>query len=432
MRVGVVGLWHLGCVTAACLANAGHDVIAFDPNPDLVAQLRKGRPPLFEPGLEELVRAGLTSGRLHFENGTSFGSGVDVMWIAFDTPVDEHDKPQPSIVVDYVASLFDHLASGVLVLISSQLPVGTTRRLAAEAARRGRTDVSFGYSPENLRLGRAIEVFTKPDRVVMGLQVDRDREKISALLAPFTTNILWMGIEAAEMTKHAINAFLATSVAFMNEIGAICEQVGADAKDVERGLKTEERIGPRAYLSPGGAFAGGTLARDVTALADLSAEFGVTSVLVSAVRESNNQHRAWPMRKLKEALKALPGRRVAIVGLTYKPGTSTLRRSSAVELALELQREGVEVVAFDPAVEKLPPELAGRIGLERSAAQALNGSDAVVITTMWPQLCDLPWSSLVTAMRHPTVIDANWYLAARLRSLPGIAYTAVGLPWSVG
>ena len=351
------------------------------------------------------------------------------MWIAFDTPVDDDDKPQPSTVIDYVVSLFDHLASGALVLVSSQLPVGTTRRLAAEAAKRGRTDISFAYSPENLRLGRAIEVFTKPDRVVMGLQVDRDREKISALLASFTTNILWMGIEAAEMTKHAINAFLATSVAFMNEIGAICEQVGADAKDVELGLKTEERIGPRAYLSPGGAFAGGTLARDVTTLADLSAELRVPAMLMPAVRESNNQHRAWPLRKLKEALKVLSGRRVAILGLTYKAATSTLRRSSAVELALELQREGVQVVAFDPGVEELPPEMSDRIRLERSAADALKGSDAVVIATAWPQFRDLSWPSLLATMRCPTVIDANWYLAAHLRNLPGIAYTAVGLPW---
>jgi UDPglucose 6-dehydrogenase len=432
MRVCVAGLWHLGCVTAACLSDAGHDVIALDSNVDLVAQLRDGTPPLFEPGLEDLIRAGLRSERLSFESDLSFASRADVVWITFDTPVDEDDKPHPSTVVDYVVSLCNYLTPEALVLISSQLPVGTTRRLVAAGAQCGRADVSFGYSPENLRLGHAIEVFSKPDRVVMGLQNDRDRERVSALLAPFTTNILWMGIEAAEMTKHAINAFLATSVVFMNEIGAICEQVGADAKDVERGLKSEERIGPRAYLSPGGAFAGGTLARDVTTLADLSAEFGLPSVLVSAVRESNNQHRAWPLRKLKEALKALPGRRVAILGLTYTPGTSTLRRSSAVELALELQREGVQVVAFDPGVEELPLELAGRIGLEQSAADALNGSDAVVIATAWPQFRDLPWLSLLATMRRPTVIDANWYLAAHLRNLPGIAYTAVGLPWSGG
>ena len=430
MRVGVAGLWHLGCVTAACLADAGHDVIAFDPNADRVAQLRNGSPPLFEPGLEDLVRAGLTSGRLHFETDTSLNRGVDVMWIAFDTPVDDDDKPLPLVVVDYVVSLFDHLKSGALVLISSQLPVGTTRRLTGEAARRGRTDLSFAYSPENLRLGQAIEVFTKPDRVIMGLQFDRDREKISELLAPITSNILWMGIEAAEMTKHAINAFLATSVAFMNEIGSLCEQVGADAKEVERGLKSEQRIGPRAYLSPGGAFAGGTLARDVTTLADLSAEFGLPTVLVSAVRESNNLHRAWPLRKVKEALRTLSGRRVAILGLTYKAGTSTLRRSSAVELALALRREGAQVVAFDPGVEELPPELTAHIRLERCAADALKGADAVVVATTWPQFRDLPWASLIPTMRHPAVIDANWFLAVQLRNLPGIAYTAVGLPWS--
>jgi UDPglucose 6-dehydrogenase len=155
-------------------------------------------------------------------------------------------------------------------------------------------------------------------------------------------------------------------------------------------------------------------------------------VLVSAVRESNKQHRSWPLRKLKEALKALPDRRIAILGLTYKAGTSTLRRSSAVELALELQGEGARVVAFDPSIEKLPVELAARIGLAGSAADALKGSDAVVIATSWPQFRELPWAALLSTMRHPTVIDANWLLAAQLRSLPGIAYLAVGCPRSAG
>jgi UDPglucose 6-dehydrogenase len=432
MRVGVAGLWHLGCVTAACLSQAGYDVVAIDSNSDMVSRLRAGKPPLFEPGLEDLIRQGIASGTLRFESDIAFASGVDVMWVTFDTPVDENDAPQPAAVCDYVASLLDHLTPGCLILISSQLPVGTTRRLCEEAARRGRTDVTFAYSPENLRLGRAIEVFAKPDRVVVGLQSADDRDKVATLLAPFTSKIVWMGIEAAEMTKHAINAFLATSVAFMNEIGALCEKVGADAKEVERGLKTEERIGPRAYLSPGGAFAGGTLARDVTTLADLDTTLGLTGVLFSAVRESNRQHHAWPLRKLKERLTTLPGRRIAILGLTYKAGTSTLRRSSAVELAHQLRAEGAGVVAFDPAIEQWPDELSGRIDLAASAANAFAGADAAVIVTAWPELRDLAWPALLSTMRVPIVIDANWFLATHLRNLPGLAYTAVGLPWTAG
>jgi UDPglucose 6-dehydrogenase len=430
MRVGIAGLWHLGCVTAACLSHGGHDVVALDPDPTIVGGLNAGKPPLFEPGLEDLIRQGLASGKLRIENDIASAANVEVMWVTFDTPVDENDEPQPAAVIDYVRSLIDHVSPGCLILISSQLPAGTTRRLCREAEQRGRSDVTFAYSPENLRLGRAIDVFCRPDRVVVGVQSDTDREKIAALLAAFTTNIVWMGIESAEMTKHAINAFLATSVVFMNEIGALCERLGADAKEVEHGLKSEQRIGPHAYLSPGGAFAGGTLARDITTLADLNSALSAPGVLFSAVRDSNHRHRSWALDKLRERLAPLTGCRVAILGLTYKAGTSTLRRSSAVELAIELAAEGTRVSAFDPAVRELPAELAGRIDLSDTAAGALTGADALVLATAWPEFRDLPWPVLLSTMRAPILIDANWFMADPLRYFPGLAYTAVGLPWT--
>lgn len=427
MRVCVVGLWHLGCVTAACLARAGHDVVGLDDDAAVVAGLKAGRLPLFEPGLDDLTAAGVAAGRLRFTDDPSAAAGAEIAWITYDTPVDENDVPDVAFVVDRVHALLPHLPDGCLVLISSQVPVGTTRRLAEAAAAAGRTGLSFGYSPENLRLGRAIEVFTRPDRVVVGLQSEADRPKVAAVLAPLTDAIVWMGVEAAEMTKHAINAFLATSVAFMNEIAALCEQVGADAKEVERGLKTEERIGPKAYLSPGGAFAGGTLARDIATLAGIGRREAVPVTLVAAVGESNDRHRSWPLRKLTSRLGSLEGRRIAILGLTYKPGTSTLRRSSAVELARALADAGAAVSAYDPAVPALPEGLPG-IALAADAAAALAGADAVVIATPWPEFRALDWTALLASMRTPTVVDLSGFIAdlAADRS----AYAAVGKPWT--
>lgn len=427
MRVCVVGLWHLGCVTAACLARAGHDVVGLDDDAAVVAGLKAGRLPLFEPGLDDLTAAGVAAGRLRFTDDPSAAAGAEIAWITYDTPVDENDVPDVAFVVDRVHALLPHLPDGCLVLVSSQVPVGTTRRLAEAAAAAGRTGLSFGYSPENLRLGRAIEVFTRPDRVVVGLQSEADRPKVAAVLAPLTDAIVWMGVEAAEMTKHAINAFLATSVAFMNEIAALCEQVGADAKEVERGLKTEERIGPKAYLSPGGAFAGGTLARDIATLAGIGRREAVPVTLVAAVGESNDRHRSWPLRKLTSRLGSLEGRRIAILGLTYKPGTSTLRRSSAVELARALADAGAAVSAYDPAVPALPEGLPG-IALAADAAAALAGADAVVIATPWPEFRALDWTALLASMRTPTVVDLSGFIAdlAADRS----AYAAVGKPWT--
>jgi UDPglucose 6-dehydrogenase len=430
MRICVFGLWHLGCVTAACLAKAGHEVVGLDPDAENIARLRRGEPPLFEPGLKELILAGLSAKRLRFETDAAVAArDIDVLWVAFDTPVDDDDLPRPSAVIAPVVGLLGLLPDRCIVLISSQLPVGSTRGLAETAAHRGHTGLTFGYSPENLRLGKAIDVFTKPDRVVVGLQHETDRDKVASLLAPFTETIIWMGLEAAEMTKHAINAFLATSVVFMNEIATICEKVGADAKEVERGLKSEQRIGPGAYLSPGAAFAGGTLARDITTISEVARDKGVSAMLASAVRESNARHQSWPLRKLKERLGTLAGRRIALLGLTYKPGTDTLRRSAAIELALALHAEGATVTAFDPVVHALPNDLAGRIAAASSPAAALAGTDAAVLTTPWPEFRSLPWPDLIRQMANPVIVDANWFLASALRSHPGIAYVAVGLPW---
>jgi UDPglucose 6-dehydrogenase len=424
MRVCVYGLWHLGCVTAACLARAGHMIVGLDPNVATVAALRRGEPPIFEPGLAELSRAEQAAGRLRFEHDLSSAGAADIVWITFDTPVDDDDRPQPMLVIDSVVGLLEHITDGSLVLISSQLPVGSTRRLAKIGAERGRR-ISFGYAPENLRLGRAIEVFSRPDRFVVGLEMGTDKARIKELLVPFTENIVWMGLEAAEMTKHAINAFLATSVAFMNEVASICESVGADAKEVERGLKSEERIGPSAYLSPGGAFAGGTLARDVATLAGLRPEL----VLIPAVEASNRRHRSWEIGKLRERYPTLAGREIAILGLTYKPGTDTLRRSPGVELAFALSREEARVRAFDPVIRTLPDEIAPHIKLAESAELALRSADAVVLATAWPEFRSLEWDRLLATMRDPTVIDPNWSMSHILREHPTVSYAAVGLPW---
>src|SRR5262249_7302954 len=283
---------------------------------------------------------------------------ADVVWVTVDTPVDDEDRADVESVVRGVAALFPHLRNGALVLTSSQVPVGTTRRLEAmfaEAAAGRR--VGFAYSPENLRLGKAIEVFTRPDRVVAGVRSPEDRATIERLLAPFTDRIEWMSVESAEMTKHALNAFLATSVTFINEIAALCEQVGADAKEVERGLKSEARIGPRAYLSPGAAFAGGTLARDVVFLAGLGRARGAATHLLASVTRSNDVHRQWAARILEQALTNVGGKSIAIWGLTYKVGTDTLRRSSAVELCRWLIERGATVRAHDPVVKTLPADL---------------------------------------------------------------------------
>lgn len=432
MKICVLGLWHLGTVTAACLASSAHQVVGLDFDAETVSGLQSGKPPLFEPGLEDLVKRGLAAKRLSFTTDIAEALRfAEIVWVAYDTPVDDRDRADVDFVVERVKRLFPFLKTETLVLISSQLPVGTTCRLEqayAMAYPAGEKKVSFGYSPENLRLGKAISVFTRPDRVVIGIRSQADRDRVAKLLKPFTERIEWMSVESAEMTKHALNAFLATSVAFANELAAVCEQVGADAKDVERGLKTEARIGPKAYLSPGGAFAGGTLARDIAFLAKLGADHNVPLRLIPAVRFSNNEHKNWPRRKLNELPGNLKDQQIGVWGLTYKPGTDTLRRSGSVELCVWLAKQGARVHAHDPVIKELPRELSGIMTLHSTPLAAVEGASVLVIATEWPEYQVVPAQDVVSCMSNPLVIDANRFLAGTLGADRHIRYLAVGMP----
>jgi len=309
MKLCVQGLWHLGCVTAACLASKGHDVTGLDFGAATVGQLRQGIPPLFEPGLEDLVKREIAAGRLAFTaDAQAAVKGIEVLWVAYDTPVDDDDHADVGWVIERAVELLAPLADDALVIVSSQLPVGSVAELQARcAARRGSHSLRFACVPENLRLGSALESFRAPDRIVAGVSCERDRDELAELLSPFGAEVEWMRVESAEMTKHALNGFLATSVAFINEVAAICESVGADAAEVSRGLKSERRIGPRAYLGPGDAFAGGTLARDISFLRELAQSHGLPDDVFAGVASGNTAHKSWAQRKLVELLAAQGG-----------------------------------------------------------------------------------------------------------------------------
>lgn len=430
MNVCVQGLWHLGTVTAACLASLGNKVTCLDFDTKVVGQLSDGVPPLFEPGLEDLLQQGIAAGRLSFhERPGKAVKDLEVLWIAYDTPVDDDDNADVDYVIAQIEKTLHYLPHGVTVLISSQMPVGSARRLEAIAADRfPEKEIGFACSPENLRLGKALDVFLKPDRIVVGVRSERDRERLGRLLQPITERIEWMSVESAEMTKHAINAFLATSVTFANEIAAICELVGADAKEVERGLKTENRIGPKAYLSPGGAFAGGTLARDVAFLHSIGAEKGLNTPLLSSIKVSNDEHKQWVKRKLLSLFPDFARTCVVIWGLTYKPGTDTLRRSMAVELCNWLIQRGVMVRVHDPAVKALPAEWEGRVHRFNDELDALQNAQALVIATEWPQYKAVSIDAIAGASQELTILDANRFLR-HLADDERVRYVAVGTPF---
>ena len=429
MKICVQGLWHLGSVTAACLASVGHDVVGLDDDSNNIRNLNQGKAPLFEPGLDEMIQNEINEGHLRFaQSSREAVADAELLWVTFDTPVDEDDQADVELVLGKIKSVLPELNDDTVVLISSQIPVGSIKKLEHFVKDNYiKKQICFAYSPENLRLGKSIDVFLNPDRIVVGIRNDETKEKLKKLFSPITNKIEWMSVESAEMTKHAINAFLATSVTFANELAAICELYGADAKEVERGLKTESRIGPRAYLSPGGPFAGGTLARDIDFLDKAAQEKALAVPLLQSVRVSNDEHKKWVKRKLSEKFTPLNKLSVAIWGLTYKPETSTLRRSLAVALCDWLIEEGANVRVYDPAVQELPSHWNNQVDRFDSALEALKNTQVLVLGTEWTEFKETAKKMLEVVNNDYMVIDANRYLQNEIFPL-GINYIAVGMP----
>lgn len=426
MRICVFGLWHSGCVTAACLARLGFDVQGLDPDKENVVRLQKGRAPLYEPGLDDLIQEGVASGHLSFSGEPAAAlADAEALWVAFDTPIDENDAGDAGFIERHILAIAPQLKNGTKVVISSQVPVGFTRKIR-ERMQKAHPDkqLFFAYAPENLRLGRAIKLFLEPDRIVVGT-LPQERQGFLQIFSAISTRLEWMGVESAEMTKHAINGFLAASVSFANEIAAVCEHVGADAKEVERGLKSEERIGPKAYLSPGAAFAGGTLARDILFLSETGVRHGLPMHLIRAVKESNDFHKAWVQRKCLETLGDLRGKQVAVLGLTYRPDTDTLRRSYSIELCLWLNRKKAKVKAFDPSIKELPNRLKGPISLARSPKEAIQGADGVVLATEWPIFLTFD-KEVIDELSGKVIIDPNGFIEKQVSAGKDIRYVSVG------
>ncbi|HMP81179.1 MAG TPA: nucleotide sugar dehydrogenase [Verrucomicrobiota bacterium] len=419
-KIAVFGLWHLGSVTAACCARHFR-VTGLDFDATTIENLNNGKAPISEPGLNELISAGIASKKLDFTTDPKTAcANADILWLCYDTPVNENDESDVESVLYNLRRALPHLPKGALVLISAQLPVGTCRKMESEFP-----DLHFACSPENLRLGKAIDSFEKADRAIVGIRDDARKALLEQLFKPFTPQIIFMRTESAEMVKHALNSFLALSITFINEIARLCEHVGADAKEVSLGLKSEPRIGPKAYLGPGGPFAGGTLARDVVTLTKLAGANKESLSVIPAIKQSNDLHRGWTLRRLQSRLGDLRDKTIAVLGLVYTPNTDTLRRSAAVELCKQLVASGATVRAFDPAIKLLPAELSA-VSLATDVASAINGADAVVVCTEWPQFRTVNWTAALAGMRSCIVVDANRFLEKELKDVPGVEHLSVG------
>jgi len=429
-RVAVIGLWHLGCVVATVLAERGHMVCGTDFDADAVRRLQEGAPPLFEPGLAEAIGKRVREGRLAFRESTKEAlAGADYAVIAFDTPVDANDHTDLAPIERAIDAIGEGAGGEIQIVVMSQVPAGTCASLQERLSRRAGPALRFSlvYQPENLRLGEALETFRHPDFIVLGAEDEASIRRWLPLGDVMDVPRLAMSWASAEMSKHALNAFLATSISFVNDLADAAEAAGADVRDVVRALKHDRRIGAYAFLNPGPGFAGGTLGRDVQALRGLAARAGRATRLLDATLEVNSARLPRLVEKLRAVCGTLRGKRVALLGLTYKPGTSTLRRSHAVEFARLLAQEGATVQAYDPKVTVPVAETQG-IHLCADASQAVTGADAVVLLTPWPEFRQLDLRRLKQLMRQPVLLDAHNFLDDRTARDAGFLYAGIGLP----
>ena len=430
MKVCVLGVWHLGAVASACLADLGLQVAGVDDDADRVEELNRGRAPLFEPGLDELLAKGLAAGRLRFASDAAEGvAGADYVIIAYDTPVDERDEVDLSPLFAAARAAATHLKAACTVVVSSQVPVGTCERLAG-AIREANPAAEFGIAcvPENLRLGQAIQRFVAPDFLVFGAADAGTHERLEELFTGIETPKLRTDLRTAEMTKHAINAYLATSISFINEIANLCDLVGAEGFQVAEALRLDSRTGSGTPLRPGLAFGGGTLARDMKALRAIGLSQGYEASLINGAIRVNELQNGTVLARLKSVCKTLRGLTIGVLGLTYKPDTSTIRRSPAVEIIQALSAEGAAVKAYDPKADQAEVRPYNHLFARYDDAYAVaDGSQVLILTTGWPQFKDLDFRRIRDLMWTPRLLlDAQNMLDADEMSRLGFLYQGIG------
>ena len=430
MHIAVIGTGYVGLVTGACFAEFGVDVTCVDIDEAKIASLREGRVPIYEPGLDDLVAKNSRAGRLSFT--TDIREAVEqslVVFLAVGTPPREDGSADLQFIEGAARSVARHLDGYKVVVTKSTVPVGTGERLRRLILEE-RPDAKFGIvsNPEFLREGAAIGDFMRPDRVVIG---SRDEEAVAIMkdlyrpLYLIETPFVITSVEAAELTKYAANAFLATKISFINEIANLCDAIGCDVHDVARAVGMDGRIG-RKFLHPGPGFGGSCFPKDTTALVSIARGYGADSLIVESVVEVNRRQRERMVEKIERLVGDLNGKTLAVLGLAFKPGTDDMRDAPALDIIAALVGRGARVRAYDPVAMDAARQFLPEIEYTAGEYEAVEGADALVFVTEWNQFRALDMERVRTLMRAPKVIDLrNIYEPADMRAL-GFEYAGVG------
>ena len=435
MNIAIVGTGYVGLVSGACFAEMGIDVTCVDINPEKIKCLLNGEIPIYEPGLDDLVKRNVEAGRLHFTTDlTTCLDNVEVVFSAVGTPPDEDGSADLQYVLEVARTFGRNIKKYTILVTKSTVPVGTAKKVKAvieeELTKRGeQIDFEVASNPEFLKEGAAIKDFMSPDRVVVGVESDRAKKVMERLYRPFQMNnhrLYFMDIPSAEMTKYAANAMLATRISFMNDIANLCDLVGANVDMVRKGIGADTRIGSK-FLYPGCGYGGSCFPKDVKALARTAREYGYTMGVIEAVEAVNERQKEIVVKKLQDKLGTLRGKTIALWGLAFKPETDDMREAPALVVIEKLLEAGASVKVYDPvAMDECRRRIGDRVVYCKDMYDVVIDADALAVLTEWKEFRIPSWSVIKRVMKQPVLVDGRNIYSKDEVIAEGFEYAAIG------
>lgn len=435
MNIAIVGTGYVGLVSGACFAEMGIDVTCVDINPEKIKCLLNGEIPIYEPGLDDLVKRNVEAGRLHFTTDlTTCLDNVEVVFSAVGTPPDEDGSADLQYVLEVARTFGQHIKKYTILVTKSTVPVGTAKKVKAvieeELTKRGeQIDFEVASNPEFLKEGAAIKDFMSPDRVVVGIESDRAKKVMERLYRPFQMNnyrLYFMDIPSAEMTKYAANAMLATRISFMNDIDNLCDLVGANVDMVRKGIGADTRIGSK-FLYPGCGYGGSCFPKDVKALARTAREYGYTMGVIEAVEAVNERQKEIVVKKLQDKLGTLRGKTIALWGLAFKPETDDMREAPALVVIEKLLEAGASVKVYDPvAMDECRRRIGDRVVYCKDMYDVVIDADALAVLTEWKEFRIPSWSVIKRVMKQSVLVDGRNIYSKDEVIAEGFEYAAIG------
>ncbi len=427
-NICVVGTGYVGLTTGVCFADLGNSVTCIEINPEKLELLRSGKSPIYEPGLEELQERNMRSGRLRFTDDYPSGlADARLIFITVGTPMGADGAADLTYVEAAARGIGQHLKDEAIIIDKSTVPVGTGDMVSQIISEHCDPGVRFAVvsNPEFLREGSALNDFFKPDRIVLGSTDRHAAEEVAELHAPLGAPVIITDLRTAEMIKYASNAFLATRISFINEIAQICERLGADVREVARGMGADKRIGPH-FLDAGVGYGGSCFPKDVLALHHMAASAGCHPQLLQAVMDINQSARERYVQKVETLLGDLHGKVVGVLGLSFKPNTDDMREAPSIDIIHSLQESGARVKAYDPVAMENAGELMPEVTFCATAYDAAKGADALLLVTEWNEFKQLNWEKIRGFMRLPIVVDGRNLYDPHEMAARGFVYWGVG------